>query len=462
MKYISTRGEAPSLGFNDTLLAGLASDGGLYVPESWPQIGHGDANVPFAQRAAEIMAPFVEGEIPHATLMSLCKDAYSTFRDPLVAPLREVGENRWLLELFHGPTLAFKDVALQFIGRVFDHVLQEQGRRITVVGATSGDTGSAAIDGVKACRNVEMVILYPKGRISEVQRRQMTTVDAPNVHAVAVDGTFDDCQDLVKAMFNDAAFRERHQLSAVNSINWVRVMAQVVYYFTAIEQLHAVDSAPVSFSVPTGNFGNVLSGWIARRLGANVGHLIVGSNSNDILTRFFETQTMTSTSVVPTLSPSMDIQVSSNFERLLFEMNSRDGLATARQISGFRTSGKLVVTPEQFGTWIRPTFRGQRCSDGDTLAMIANVHATHGLLVDPHTAVGLVATQSCAEPDEPVVTLATAHPAKFADAVERATGVRPTLPEHLGDLMSRTERITDLPNDLAAVQRFVASVSATR
>jgi threonine synthase len=239
-------------------------------------------------------------------------------------------------------------------------------------------------------------------------------------------------------------------------------MAQVVYYFTAIEQLHAVDSAPVSFSVPTGNFGNVLSGWIARRLGANVGHLIVGSNSNDILTRFFETQTMTSTSVVPTLSPSMDIQVSSNFERLLFEMNSRDGLATARQISGFRTSGKLVVTPEQFGTWIRPTFRGQRCSDGDTLAMIANVHATHGLLVDPHTAVGLVATQSCAEPDEPVVTLATAHPAKFADAVERATGVRPTLPEHLGDLMSRTERITDLPNDLAAVQRFVASVSATR
>lgn len=462
MKYVSTRGEAPTLGFNDTLLAGLAADGGLYVPESWPRIGHGDANAPFAERAAEIMAPFVAGEIPQATLVALCRDAYSTFRDPLVAPLRQVGENRWLLELFHGPTLAFKDVALQFIGRVFDHVLQEQGRRITVVGATSGDTGSAAIDGVKACRNVEMVILYPKGRISEVQRRQMTTVDSPNVHAVAVEGTFDDCQDLVKAMFIDTAFRERHQLSAVNSINWARVMAQVVYYFTAIEQLHATDSAPVSFSVPTGNFGNVLSGWIARRLGANVGHLIVGSNSNDILTRFFETQSMTATSVVPTLSPSMDIQVSSNFERLLFEMNSRDGLATARQISGFRSSGKLAVTPEQFGTWIRPTFRGQRCSDNDTLAMIAHMHATHGLLVDPHTAVGLVATQSCAEPDEPVVTLATAHPAKFADAVERATGVRPTLPEHLGDLMSRTERTTDLPNDLAAVQRFVASVSATR
>jgi threonine synthase len=462
VKYVSTRGEAPTLGFNDTLLAGLASDGGLYVPESWPQVGHGDVRSTFAQRAAEIMAPFVAGEIPETTLASLCRDAYSTFRDPLVAPLREVGENRWLLELFHGPTLAFKDVALQFMGRVFDHVLQERGRRITVVGATSGDTGSAAIDGVKACRNVEMVILFPKGRISEVQRRQMTTVDSPNVHAVAIDGTFDDCQDLVKAMFNDSAFRERHQLSAVNSINWARVMAQVVYYFTAIEQLHAVDSPPVSFSVPTGNFGNVLSGWIARRLGANVGHLIVGSNSNDILTRFFETQTMTATSVVPTLSPSMDIQVSSNFERLLFEMNSRDGKATARQIAGFRTGGKLSVTSEQFGTWIRPSFRGQRCSDGDTLAMITHMYRTYGVLVDPHTAVGLVATQSCADPDEPVVTLATAHPAKFADAVEQATGVRPTLPEHLGDLLSRPERSMDLPNDLAAVQRFVASASATR
>ncbi len=462
MKYISTRGEASVLGFNDTLLAGLASDGGLYVPESWPQVGHSNAGVSFAERAAEVMAPFVAGEIPQATLVSLCKDAYATFRDPLVAPLREVGENRWLLELFHGPTLAFKDVALQLIGRLFDHVLKVQGRRITVVGATSGDTGSAAIDGVKSCRNVEMVILYPKGRISEVQRRQMTTVDSANVHAVAVDGTFDDCQDLVKAMFNDVTFREQHQLSAVNSINWARVMAQVVYYFTAIEQLHAADSAPVSFSVPTGNFGNVLSGWIARKLGANVGHLIVGSNSNDILTRFFETQTMVATSVVPTLSPSMDIQVSSNFERLLFEMNSRDGKATAKQIGGFRSSGKLSVTSEQFGTWIRPVFRGQRCSDSDTLAMMSHMHEAYGVLVDPHTAVGLVATRTCADPNEPVVTLATAHPAKFADAVERATGVRPTLPEHLGDLMSRTERSTELPNDLSAVQRFVASVSATR
>ncbi len=462
MKYISTRGGAPTLGFCDTLLAGLANDGGLYMPQTWPAIAHGSPDSIFATRAAEIIAPFIGDEISRGTLDVLCRDAYATFRDPLVAPLREIGDNRWLLELFHGPTLAFKDVALQLIGRLFDHVLAARGDCITVVGATSGDTGSAAIDGVKACRNVTMVILYPQGRISEVQRRQMTTVDAPNVHTIAVDGTFDDCQDLVKAMFNDATFRAQHHLSAVNSINWARVLAQVVYYFTAIEQLHAVDAPPVSFSVPTGNFGNVLSGWIARRCGANIGHLIVGSNANDILTRFFETQQMNAAPVVPTISPSMDIGVSSNFERLLFEMNSRDGMATAKQITNFRTSKKLAVTPEQFGTWIRPVFRGQRCSDDQTMAMIAATYRDHGVLVDPHTAVGLVATQACTKPLEPVVTLATAHPGKFADAVERATGVRPLLPEHLADLMSRQERFTSLPNDLTAIQRFVASVSATR
>ena len=462
MKYVSTRGQAPALEFCDTLLAGLAVDGGLYVPSAWPRVGHGDSATPFAERAAAVLAPFVGNEIAPSTLNALCKDAYASFRDPLVAPLREMGENRWLLELFHGPTLAFKDVALQLVGRLFDHVLTARGERITVVGATSGDTGSAAIDGVKACNNVSMVILYPKGRISEVQRRQMTTVDAANVHAVAVDGTFDDCQDLVKAMFNDAKFRDAHRLSAVNSINWARVLAQTVYYFTAIEQLHMADSAPVSFSVPTGNFGNVLSGWIARRVGANVGHLIVGSNSNDILTRFFETQRMSAAEVVPTLSPSMDIQVSSNFERLLFEMNLRDGAATAEQIGQFRATGALTVTPAQFGEWIRPVFRGHRCSDAETLATIAQTYRDSGVLVEPHTAVGLAATAACATPDEPVVTLATAHPAKFAAAVEEATGVRPELPPHLADLMSRRERTSDLPNDLAAVEQFVASVSATR
>ena len=460
--YVSTRGNAPRLGFNDTLLAGLASDGGLYVPEQWPNVKHGNHDAPFAQRAAEIIAPFVGDEIDSQSLAAMCRDTYATFRDPLVAPLRELGDNRWLLELFHGPTLAFKDVAMQLVGRLFDHVLTARGERITVVGATSGDTGSAAIDGVKHCANVSMVILYPQGRISEVQRRQMTTVQSANVHTVAVDGSFDDCQDLVKAMFNDRTFRDRHRLAAVNSINWARVLAQVVYYFTAIEQLQASDSAPVSFSVPTGNFGNVLSGWIARRIGANVGHLIVGSNANDILTRFFETQTMSTASVVPTLSPSMDIQVSSNFERLLFELNNRDGIATAAQMTKFRESGQLAVDAATFGASIRPVFRGQRCSDADTLAKIAEVHRRHGLLIDPHTAVGLVATDACAHDDEPVVTLATAHPAKFADAVAQATGERPTLPAHLADLFDRPERTERLPNDLATVQRFVASVTATR
>ncbi len=462
LHYISTRGTAPRLSFNDTLLAGLAGDGGLYVPETWPTVRHAGADTPFAQRAAEIIAPFVGSDIDTHALAAMCRAAYSSFRDDLVAPLREVGDNRWLLELFHGPTLAFKDVALQLVGRLFDHVLTARGQRITVVGATSGDTGSAAIDGVKHCANVSMVILYPQGRISEVQRRQMTTVQSPNVHTVGIDGSFDDCQDLVKAMFNDREFRDQHQLAAVNSINWARVLAQVVYYFTAIEQLHATQSTPVSFSVPTGNFGNVLSGWIARRIGANVGHLIVGSNANDILTRFFETQTMAATGVVPTLSPSMDIQVSSNFERLLFEMNNRDGVATAAQMTRFRESKKLAVDAATFGAWIRPVFRGQRCSDADTLAKIAEIYRTQGVLVDPHTAVGLVATDSCAEPDEPVVTLATAHPAKFAEAVERATGVRPQLPAHLSDLFERPERVELLPNDLGAVKRFVATATAKR
>jgi len=461
-RYVSTRGQAPRLGFNDTLLAGLASDGGLYVPESWPTVRHAANELPFAERATQIIAPFVGDEIAESDLHAMCRAAYSTFRDPHVAPLRELGDNRWLLELFHGPTLAFKDVALQLVGRLFDHVLTARGERITVVGATSGDTGSAAIDGVKNCANVSMVILYPKGRISEVQRRQMTTVQSPNVHTVAIDGSFDDCQDLVKAMFNDREFRDHHKLAAVNSINWARVLAQVVYYFTAIEQLGAVDSSPVSFSVPTGNFGNVLSGWIARRIGANVGHLIVGSNANDILTRFFETQTMSASSVVPTLSPSMDIQVSSNFERLLFEMNARDGEATAAQLTRFRESKQLSVDAATFGEWIRPVFRGQRCSDNETLAKIAEVHRSNGMLIDPHTAVGLVATDACAERDEPVITLATAHPAKFADAVKRATGITPELPAHLADLFDRPERTEMLPNDLATVQRFVAAAVASR
>ena len=451
MKYVSSRGQAPVLGFRDVLLAGLATDGGLYMPESWPKpaIPAGD----YATRAAALMQPFVGDEIAPDTFARLCREAYSTFRHPDVVPLVPLSDDHYLLELFHGPTLAFKDVALQLIGRLFDHVLSEQNRRVMVVGATSGDTGSAAIDGVKGCSNVDIVILYPQGRVSDVQRRQMTTVDARNVHTVAIDGTFDDCQDLVKAMFNDAPFREANQLSAVNSINWARVMAQTVYYFTAIAQL----GKPASFSVPTGNFGNVLAGWIAKQMGAEVRKLVVGSNSNDILTRFFESHEMLARPVVPTLSPSMDIQISSNFERLLFEMNGRDGGATSEQLQRFRQTGSLAVEPDQYAQWIAPTFSAHRCNDEETLATIKRVHNETGMLIDPHTAIGVAAAEACKESGTPIVTLATAHPAKFPDAVQKATGVRPALPAHVADLFDRPERIASLPNDLRAVEDFVAA-----
>ena len=357
MRYVSTRGAAPELGFCDVLLAGLANDGGLYMPAEWPSLPDLTHVTSYAEAAAAVMAPFVAGEIDADVFAQLCTDAYATFRHDAVVPLVQIGANEWLLEQFHGPTLAFKDVALQLVGRLFDHVLAQRGQRVTIVGATSGDTGSAAIDGVKSCSNVDIVILYPQGRTSDVQRKQMTTVDSPNVHTVAVEGTFDDCQDLVKAMFNDAAFRERMNLSAVNSINWARVMAQIVYYVTSTRSLGATTTNQTTFSVPTGNFGNVLSGWIARKMGAPIADFVVASNSNDILTRFINDNDMTARDVVPTLSPSMDIQVSSNFERLLFEMNGRDGGMTAEQLQRFRHSGPLKVEPDQMATWISPVFR---------------------------------------------------------------------------------------------------------
>jgi len=452
MRYVSTRGRAAELGFCDALLAGLATDGGLYVPQTWPKqpIMSGST---YASKAASLMAPYVEGEIPQDIFAQLCATAYSTFRDPAVVPLVQIAPEHYLLELFHGPTLAFKDVALQLIGQLFDYVLTQRNQRVMIVGATSGDTGSAAIDGVKGCKNVDIVILYPNGRVSDVQRRQMTTITSPNVHTVAVDGTFDDCQDLVKAMFNDAPFREANSLSAVNSINWARVMAQTVYYFTALETL----GRSASFSVPTGNFGNVLAGWIAKQMGADIEKLIVGSNSNDILTRFFETHSMDMVPVVPTLSPSMDIQISSNFERLLFDMNNRDGAATTEQLNRFRQTGKMSVEPDQFAKWIAPTFRAHRANDAETLAVMKRVYGESGMLVDPHTAVGIASAEACAEPGVPTITLATAHPAKFPDAVKKATGVHPALPDHVADLFDREERIVNLPNDLQAIEAFVAS-----
>jgi threonine synthase len=452
VRYVSTRGRAPELGFADVLLAGLATDGGLYVPVSWPALPDLPAGG-YAEQAAALMAPYVTPDLPADTLAALCHDAYATFRHPAVTPLVQIGPQEWLLELFHGPTLAFKDVALQLVGRMFDHVLGARGEHVTIVGATSGDTGSAAIDGVRGCAHVDIVILYPHGRVSDVQRRQMTTVDAPNVHTVAVDGTFDDCQDLVKAMFNDAAFRERHRLSAVNSINWARVMAQVVYYAVAAR---ALGDQRTVFSVPTGNFGNVLSGWIARQMGVPVEQLVVGSNTNDILTRFFATGAMVTTDVVPTLSPSMDIQVSSNVERLLFELNGRDGGLTAEQLGRFRATGHLAIEPDQ-RAHLAPLFRAARADDTDTLATMGRVYRDTGLLVDPHTAVGIAAGRRAADvAGAPVVTLATAHPAKFPDAVRQATGVHPALPAHLADLLERPERTQRVANDLGAVQALVS------
>ncbi|MGA0877813.1 MAG: threonine synthase [Ilumatobacteraceae bacterium] len=455
MRYVSTRGDAPILEFGDVLLAGLATDGGLYVPDSWPAMPELPVGS-YADLAAAIMGPFIGPDIPAEDLLRMCREAYATFRHPATVPLVQIGPDEWIMELFHGPTLAFKDVALQVVGRMFDHVLAERNERVMIVGATSGDTGSAAIDGVKDCDNVDIVILYPAGRVSDVQRRQMTTVSSPNVHTVAVDGNFDDCQDLVKAMFNDLAFRDELNLSAVNSINWARVMAQVVYYVAGVD---ALGHQPLAFSVPTGNFGNVLAGWIALQMGAPIDTLIVGSNTNDILTRFFESHSMVVDGVVPTLSPSMDIQVSSNFERLLFEMNDRDGRRTAQQMSDFRSVGRLDVDSETYSHWITPVFRAGRCDDVGTLTTMTDVYRETGMLIDPHTAVGVAAARSRSRSGVPTVTLATAHPAKFPDAVRRATGRHPDLPDHLSDLLERPEHSTALPADLESIKGFVRSVS---
>jgi threonine synthase len=365
-----------------------------------------------------------------------------------------LGRDEWLLELFHGPTLAFKDYALQLIGRLFDHVLGRRGERITIVGATSGDTGSAAIEACRDRAAMDIFILHPKDRVSEVQRRQMTTVLSPNVHNIAIEGTFDDCQDLVKGLFADAAFRDEVGLSAVNSINWARVMAQIVYYFWAALRQGAPDRA-VAFAVPTGNFGNVYAGYAAREMGLPISRLIIGTNQNDILTRFFETAAMEIRGVEPSLSPSMDIQVSSNFERLLFDMVGRDGARVAALMKAFRETGRLDVSPEALRQ-VRRLFAAHRLSDPETLAAIKRIYDDTGQLLDPHSAIGVAAGRACRRPEDgPLVALATAHPAKFPDAVERATGVRPALPAALADLYAREERCTVLPNDLATVRNRI-------
>jgi threonine synthase len=458
MKYVSTRGAAPVLEFEEVLLAGLARDGGLYLPESWPRFGAEEirslAHLDYGELAARIARPFVGGAFSDDELGGLFAEAYAGFDHAAVAPLRQLDREIWFLELFHGPTLAFKDFALQVLGRLFDHVLARRGQRVTIVGATSGDTGAAAIEACRDRSQIEIFILHPEGRVSEVQRRQMTTVTAENVHNIAIQGTFDDCQDLVKAMFNDAAFRDDMNLSAVNSINWARVMVQIAYYFAAAAALGAPERA-VSFAVPTGNFGNVFAGYAARAMGLPIERLYVGCNSNDILTRTFATGAMTMAEVEPTLSPAMDIQVSSNFERLLFELYGRDGGKVAALLEEFRRTGESELEAGALEA-LRQVFVGHRLDDRETVAEMARLYRETGEMIDPHSAIGIATARAMAGGSEtPVIALGTAHPAKFPEAVEQACGLRPALPPRLADLFEREERYLVLPNDLVQVQEAV-------
>jgi threonine synthase len=456
MRYVSTRGRAPVLGFEDTMLTGLARDGGLYVPETVPTLPPEEiaalAGRPYEEVALRVMAPFVADAMDETTLGALIEDAYRDFGHPARAPLAQVGPDHFLLELFHGPTLAFKDFAMQLIGRMFDHVLKARGNRVTIVGATSGDTGSAAIEAFAGLDAVDVFILYPHGRVSEVQRRQMTTPPAANVHALAVEGHFDDCQARVKDMFNDLAFRDRVGLAGVNSINFARVLAQVVYYFAAATALGAPHRA-VSFCVPTGNFGDVFAGHLAKRMGLPIDRLIVATNRNDILDRCLRTGAYRTGEVHPTISPSMDIQVSSNFERALHVALGGEGASVASLMEELRSEGGFRV-PQGGLEALRETYRSGRASEEETSAAIARARSETGELVCPHTAVGLHVAEAHLGRG-PVVTLATAHPAKFPDAVESATGIRPPLPPRMADLMDRPERITPVPNDLAAVERLI-------
>ncbi len=458
MKYISTRGQAPALNFDDVLLTGLARDGGLYVPETWPQFTAEDIRdmrgLPYDEIATRIMYPFVEGCIPRDDFANMVAEAYAGFNHDAVLPMKQLDSNSWMMELFNGPTLAFKDVALQLLGRLFDYVLTKRGERVTIVGATSGDTGSAAIEACRDRDSIDIFILHPHERTSEVQRRQMTTVLSENVSNIALRGSFDDCQDIVKALFNDLAFRDKYNLSAVNSINWARIMAQIVYYFYAGISLGAPDRS-MTFSVPTGNFGNIFAAYAAKQMGLPVDQLIAGSNSNDILTRFLQDNDMSMLDVSPSLSPSMDIQVSSNFERLLFDLLGRDGAAVEEAMNTFRTTGKLPLDKNRWAEATR-LFTGHRLSDEETLGAISAIHQSTGELVDPHTAVGIIAGWSQRnDPASPLVCMGTAHPAKFPDAVEKATGIRPPLPEHLADLFEREERMIVVDNSVQAIQAEV-------
>jgi threonine synthase len=462
LRYISTRGEAPALGFLDATLTGLARDGGLYVPERWPQLAPAAiaafAGRPYAEVAVEIIRPFVGEAVAETVLLRLAREAYGTFAHPAVAPLTQYGANEFLLELFHGPTLAFKDVAMQFLARLMDHALEQRGERATIAVATSGDTGGAAVEAFRGRQRIDLVVLFPQGRISDVQRRMMTTVADNNIHTIAVEGTFDDCQALVKAMFNHHAFRDRVRLAGVNSINWARIVAQTVYYFTAAVALGA-PHRPIAFTVPTGNFGDIFAGYVARRMGLPVDRLVIATNVNDILVRTLATGRYDVRDVVATSSPSMDIQVSSNFERLLFEAYGRDGSAVAALMGSLAQSGSFTISPRALAD-IRAGFSADRASEEEVAATIRTVLRETGRCIDPHTAVGVaVAEKEHRDPAVPMVVLSTAHAAKFPDAVAAACGIRPGLPERIADLGARPEHVTSLPADQGRIEHFVLAAS---
>jgi threonine synthase len=461
VNYVSTRGESGQLGFEDVLLAGLARDGGLFVPASWPKLVEGDlaaiAGRPYAQAAFTVLKPFAGDAFADDEFAAMLEAAYATFAHPATCPLVQVAPNDFLLELFHGPTLAFKDVAMQLLSRMMDHVLARSGKRITIVGATSGDTGASAVEAFRGREAVDVFILHPNGRVSDVQRRQMTTVLDDNVHNIALEGTFDDCQAIVKALFNDLEYRDRLSLAGINSINWARVMAQSVYYATAAATLGA--GRRVAFSVPTGNFGDIYAGRVAAHMGVPVDKLIVATNVNDILVRTLASGTYEPRGVQATQSPSMDIQVASNFERLLFELAGQDGARIRELMDGFATNGGFALNDAMLAD-MRQGFLASRSDEEETTATIRAVHEETGLTVDPHSAVGLTAArklraEGAIAPEVPLVTLATAHPAKFPEAVERATGKRPALPERFADLFEREERCDVLANDTAAVAAYI-------
>jgi len=462
VKYVSTRGQAPELDFEDALLTGLARDGGLYVPAVWPRLSEaqiaGFAGKSYVEVAQAVIEPFVGEMISGADLHDMLTQAYATFDHCAVAPLRQVGDNDWVLELFHGPTLAFKDVAMQILARLFDHALKDKGRRLTIVGATSGDTGSAAIEAFRGRDAIDIFIIHPKGRVSEVQRRQMTTVLDANVHNIAIDGSFDDCQALVKAMFNDENFRDDMGLAGVNSINWGRVMTQIVYYFTAAVALGG-PMRKVSFSVPTGNFGDIFAGYVARQMGLPIEKLLIATNVNDILARALNTGRYDTGSVTPTISPSMDIQVSSNFERLLFDLYGRKGEDVMRLMQQLQQSGGFGIGEAELAK-ARACFLAASADEAETKATLQSSFADTGTLIDPHTAVGLAVAQKLrGDVAIPMITLGTAHPAKFAAPVEAATGVAPQLPERIADILDREERLEDLPNDLMVIKDFIRARS---